>query len=163
MTCFSCVWSSRIYLPASLGSQRVWFPPVVTTMKALTPEPVSKDCDWLRSPCLSRLNFRAFRLQPPYCHFACLGLARYRVCSPCKPSHRPSAVSGLTSRSSSGRCVGSEVRDLLARSPTGLAETSSFCYGLLVLLKLLSTFSVENAVTFGYGAVTTSPIRTCTR
>jgi hypothetical protein len=29
------VWSFRIYLPASLGSRRVWFPPVVTTTKAL--------------------------------------------------------------------------------------------------------------------------------
>ncbi len=30
-----------------------------------------------RSPCLSRLNFRTFRLQPPYCHFATLGLSRF--------------------------------------------------------------------------------------
>jgi hypothetical protein len=29
-----------------------------------------------RSPCLSRLNFRTFRFQPPYCHFATLGLTR---------------------------------------------------------------------------------------
>ena len=32
------VWSFRIYLPASLGSRRVWFPPVVTTTEALTPQ-----------------------------------------------------------------------------------------------------------------------------
>mgnify|MGYP001547271991 CR=1 len=32
------VWSFRIYLPASLGSRRVWFPSVVTTTKALNPQ-----------------------------------------------------------------------------------------------------------------------------
>jgi len=36
--CFSWVGASRIYFPASLRSRRVWFPPVNTTMKALTPQ-----------------------------------------------------------------------------------------------------------------------------
>ena len=41
----------------------------------------------LRSPCLSRLNFRTFRRHAPYCHFTHLGLTRYclftvRVASP---------------------------------------------------------------------------------
>ena len=31
--------ASRIYFPASLRSRWVWFPPVNTTMKALTPQP----------------------------------------------------------------------------------------------------------------------------
>jgi hypothetical protein len=33
------VLASRIYFPASLRSRWVWFPPVNTTMKALTPQP----------------------------------------------------------------------------------------------------------------------------
>ncbi len=57
----------------------------------------------------------------------------------------------------------SEVHATLGRSPTGLAETSSLSYGLFIRLRLLSTFSVENAVTIGYGAVTDSPIGTFTR
>jgi hypothetical protein len=85
----------------------------------------SEVCTLRRSPCLSRLNFSAFRLQPPYCHFACLGLVRYHY-SPCKPPS-PTA-SGYASRpceSSLGRFMRSEVRVLLVRSPTGLAESSS--------------------------------------
>jgi hypothetical protein len=82
-------------------------------------------CTLRRSPCLSRLNFRAFRLQPPYCHFADLGFARYRVISPCQPPS-PTA-SGMPADHSVfvGRFVRSEVRVLLGRSQTGLAESSS--------------------------------------
>lgn len=54
------------------------FPPVATRMEALTPQPsASQVCTPLRSPCLSRLNFRTFRLQTPSCHFATLGFPRY--------------------------------------------------------------------------------------
>lgn len=82
-------------------------------------------CTPRRAPCLSRLNFRTFRLQPPYCHFACLGLARYRY-SPCKPpSPTASEYASRPCESSMGRFMRSEVRVLLARSPTGLAESSS--------------------------------------
>ncbi|MBB3208607.1 hypothetical protein FHS27_004439 [Rhodopirellula rubra] len=60
-------------------------------------------------------------------------------------------------------CVQSRVRSLLGGSPTGLAESSSqYSYGLLIRFWLLSTLSVENAVTISYEAVTISPIRTCT-
>jgi len=68
-----------------------------------------------------------------------------------------------------GRVVRSGVRALLARSPTGLAEslcspgTGHLCYGLFIRLRLLSTLSVENAVTFDYGVVTNSPIGTFTQ
>ena len=56
------------------------------------------------------------------------------------------------------------VRDLLGRSPTGLARYRvRFRYGLLIRIRLLSTLSAENAVTFNYGEVTPSPIRTFTR
>ena len=121
-------------------------------------------CCELSSPCLSRLNFRTFRLQQPHYHFTCLSLTRYLVRSPCKPSYRPSELHGQTSQSSLGRCVGSEVHHLPVNSPTGLAESSSpYSYGLFIRLWLLSTLSVENAVTIDYGAVTDSPIRTFTR
>jgi len=68
-----------------------------------------------------------------------------------------------------GRTVRSEVRALLARSPTGLAESlcspgkGHFRYGLFIRLRLLSTLSVENAVTFNYGDVTNSPAGTFTQ
>lgn len=42
----------------------------------------------------------------------------------------------------------SRVRHLLAGSPTGLAEASSFCYGLVIQLQLLSTLPHGSAVTF---------------
>jgi hypothetical protein len=75
---FMLLGLSDLYFPASLGSRWVWFPPVITTMKALTSASRSAERSVSgSSPCLSRLNFRAFRLQPPYCHFACLGLTRY--------------------------------------------------------------------------------------
>jgi len=52
---------------------------------------------------------------------------------------------------------------LLGHSPTGLAESSSqYSYGLFIRIWLLSTLSVENAVTVDYGAVTDSPTGTFT-
>jgi len=52
--------------------------------------------------------------------------------------------------------VGSGVRTSRGGSPTGSAESSSqYCYGLFIRLWLLSTLSVENAVTIDYGGVTT--------
>jgi len=101
--CFSCVWSFRIYFPASLRSLWVWFPPVNTTMKALNPQlSASSVCTLLRPPCFSRLDFRTFRLQPPYCHFARLGLTRYGFPSPCEPPHRPAGLTATRSWASSG-------------------------------------------------------------
>lgn len=71
--------------------------------------------------------------------------------------------SGQTQRSSLCRYVDSGVRHFLGSSPTGLAESSSqYSYGLFIRLWLLSTLSVENAVTIDYGAVTDSPDRTFT-
>lgn len=49
----------------------------------------------------------------------------------------------------------SRVRTSPGVSPTGLAESSSYSYGLVIHLRLLSTFSHENAVTtVGYRPVT---------
>jgi hypothetical protein len=110
-----------------------------------------------RPPCLSRLNFRTFRLQPPYCHFIALGLTRYRClfhrCD-CRTDRR--SYCRLTCGHLRADCVRSKVRALLGHSPTGLAESSSPCgYGLFFHLRLLSTLSHDNAVTsFGYRSVT---------
>ena len=49
----------------------------------------------------------------------------------------------------------SRVHAFLRVSPTGLAETSSLTYGLVIHLRLLPTLSRENAVTnVGYRPVT---------
>ena len=49
----------------------------------------------------------------------------------------------------------SRVHTLLGGSPTGLAETSSLDYGLVIHLRLLSTLPHGNAVTtVGYRPVT---------
>ncbi len=37
-----------------------------------------------RSPCLSRLTFRPFRLQPPTCHFVTVAFARYFTAVTCR-------------------------------------------------------------------------------
>jgi hypothetical protein len=125
-TCFSWVWSSRIYFPASLRSQWVWFPPVNTTMKALTPQPnaslvcgtaevsllISIELPNIPSP-TTLLPFRSpqFDTLP--------GSVTVRAVSPTVRFGRTDL-----SRSSLGRCVRSGVRELLGRSPTGLAESS---------------------------------------
>ena len=75
--------------------RRVMLPGFIATMEALTSGPAgprtsggplggagsvrttSLGITDAGSPCLSRLNFRPFRLQPPYCHFATIGLSRH--------------------------------------------------------------------------------------
>jgi hypothetical protein len=68
-------------------------PGFIATMKALTSDLASPQTSGgplggagsicttrlvqVGSPCLSRLNFSPFRLQPPHRHFATLGLTRY--------------------------------------------------------------------------------------
>ena len=73
-----------------------------------------------RSPCLSRLTFRPFRLQPPPCHFVTVAFARYFTAVTCRvyPPGRLSQVGGIA-------VARSRVRTLLGASPTGLAESSS--------------------------------------
>lgn len=73
-----------------------------------------------RSPCLSRLNFRPFRLQPPHRHFATIALARYITAVACRvyPPGRPIRVGGIA-------VARSKVRTLPGGSPTGSAESSS--------------------------------------
>jgi hypothetical protein len=72
---------------------RFMLPGFIATMKALTSDLASPQTSGgplggagsicttrlvqVGSPCLSRLNFRPFRLQPPQCHFTTLALSRY--------------------------------------------------------------------------------------
>ena len=102
------------------------FPSVNALMEALTPQPsASQVCTLLRSPCLSRLNFRTFRLQTPYCHFATLGFLRYGFFHRRRRRTIPAVLAATRSWATSWIIVRSEVRELLGRSPTGLAESSS--------------------------------------
>jgi len=102
------------------------FPPVVALMEALTPRPsASQVCTPPRSPCLSRLNFRTFRLQTPYCHFATLGLPHCGFIHRRRRRATPAAEAATRSWATSWILARSEVRELLGRSPTGLAESSS--------------------------------------
>jgi hypothetical protein len=73
-----------------------------------------------RYPCLSRLNFRSFRLQTPSYHFSGVALARYFIATDCRvyPTGWPVWPRDLP-------VARSRVRQLLAGSPTGLAESSS--------------------------------------
>jgi hypothetical protein len=105
-----------------------------------------------RSPFLTCSTFQPFRPQPPCCHFPFAAFARYlsrkgrRVYPPGRPyfSRRDFAVAR------------SEVRPRLAGSPTGLAESGSSSYGLVVHLPLLSTPPRGDAVTVNYRLVTKS-------
>ena len=81
-----------------------------------------------------------------------------RAASPTCGGHPPPGVGPRL-----GRSVMSGVRRSLGRSPTGLAKNRvRFRYGLFFRFRLLSTLSVENAVTINYGEVTSSPVRTFT-
>ncbi len=68
-------------------------------------------------------------------------------------THNPSAPQASPPcfvESGSNLIVKSGLRQLLAGSPTGQAETGSLAYGLLIHLLLLSTSPRGDAVTFGY-------------
>jgi hypothetical protein len=67
----------------------------------------------------------------------------------------PRLSPGLTHRVGGIAVARSRVRHLPGGSPTGLAETSSLYYGLVVRLRLLSTLPLGNAVTtFDFRPVT---------
>ena len=120
------VWSSRIYFPASLRSRRVWFPPVITTMKALNPQlSASQVCGTAEVSLLISIELPNIPSPTTLLPFrspqfdTLPGSVTVRAVS---PTVRPG---GQTFPSSLGRCVRSGVRELLGRSPTGLAESSS--------------------------------------
>jgi len=124
--CFSWFETSRIYFPASLGSRWVWFPPVITTMKALNPQlSASRVCGAAEVSLLisielpsipSLITLLPFR-SPQFDTLP--GSVTVRAVSPTVRSERTDLGSSL------GRCVRSGVRESLGRSPTGLAESSS--------------------------------------
>ena len=105
----------------------------------------------------------------PYCHFTTLGLTRYSFITVVVATRSCGIIPPPGVGSRLGLVVWSGVRALPGRSPTGLAESrcspgkGHFRYGLLFRLWLLSTLSIENAVTIDYGEVTISPIGTFTR
>ena len=119
-------WASRIYFPASLRSRWVWFPPVNTTMKALTPQRsasqvrgtaevsllISIELPNIPSP-TTLLPFRDARFRT--LHFLTVAAAA----PPCGFFPPPGVGPRL------GRVVRSGVRELPRCSPTGLAESSS--------------------------------------
>ena len=89
--------------------------PVLLIFTIARPRPVPDS-----SPCLSRLTFRPFHLQPPHCHFVTVALTRYFTAVTCRVSPPGQTVQV------GGRAVArSRVRTLLGASPTGLAESSS--------------------------------------
>ena len=102
------------------------------------------------SPCLSRLTFRPFRLQPPPRHFVTVALTRYftAVTGRVYPPGRPRGPVGMPSR---GPGFGHSQEPPRQAWPN---RVHLRC-GLAVRLRLLSTFPHGNAVTtFDYGPVT---------
>ena len=83
------------------------------------------------------------------CHFPVLAFSRYLSRTGCRvyPPGRPKQVGG-------NAVARSGVRPWHAGSPTGLAESGSSSYGLVVHLQLLPTPPRGDAVTFGYRFVT---------
>jgi hypothetical protein len=120
--------------------------PPLRCLSARRPRPVPGS-----SPCLSRLTFRPFRLQPPPCHFATVALARYVTAVACRvyPPGRPLRSKGFCRRTVKGSGTARSLPDRLGRIEFTLR------YGLVVRLRLLSTFPCGNAVTtFDYRLVT---------
>ena len=127
--------SSFTHQPPCLPSlHRFVLPGFIATMKALTSGPAgprtsagplggagsvrttSLGVTGAGSPCLSRLNFRPFRLQPPYCHFTTLALTRYisGVVVRVYPSGRPKGPRDRR-RAEQGSNIASSLPDRLGR------------------------------------------------
>jgi len=127
---------SARYLAAGPGPLVKQCPPLpLLTIRRPRPVPDS-------SPCLSRLTFRPFRLQPPHCHFVTVALTRYFTAVTCRvyPSGRP-LRSGDCRRTVKGSDFTSSLPDRLGRIEFTLR------YGLVFRLRLLSTLPHGNAVT----------------
>lgn len=95
-----------------------------------------------RSPCLSRLIFRPFRLQPPRCHFVTVAFTCYFTAVTCRayPPGRP-----LRSVGSPSHGQGFEYHTDSPR--LAWPNRVHYCYGLVFRLRLLSTLPRGNAVT----------------
>ena len=103
-----------------------------------------------RDPCLTRLIFRSFRLQPPHCHFSAIALSRYLTVADCRvyPPGRPIRSEGMPSRGQGFTTYQEAPRQVWP-------NRVHLRYGLIVILRLLSTLLHRNAVTaFGFRLVT---------
>jgi hypothetical protein len=109
-----------------------------------TPRPESD-----RSPCLSRLNFRPFHPQPPHNHFATIDFARYIIVVTC-PCLSLDGLNESVGPTSHGQGFAVCQRTHRQVRPNQV----HFRYGLVVLLRMLSTSTHVNAVTFGFRRVT---------
>jgi hypothetical protein len=95
-----------------------------------------------RSPCLSRLNFRPFRLQPPHRHFVTVALTRYFTAVTCHV-YPPGRLRRSVRSPSRGQGFGHSQQPPRQAWPNRV----HLRYGLVVRLRLLSTFPHGNAVT----------------
>lgn len=108
--------------PGPLIEQR----PTLLLVTTLRPRPAPD-----RSPCLSRLTFRPFRLQPPPCHFATVAFARYftAVAGRVYPPGRPFRSKGFGLRAIQGSGIPSSLPDRLGRIEFTCVTDWSFVSG----------------------------------
>ena len=160
----SYLWSFRIYFPASLRSRRVWFPPVNTIMKALNPQlSASQVCGTAEVSLL--ISIELLNIPPPgtLLPFHDARFNTLQFSSPSSSPHRPAESfrrpeSGLVWDVPCGQRFA-----LCSHAPRqAWPNRVHLRYGLFFRRQLLSTLSLENAVTFGYRAVTNALIRTLT-
>ena len=103
-----------------------------------------------RSPCLSRLTFRPFHLQPPFRHFVTVAFTRYVIAVTCRV-YPPGRRRGRWDLPSHGQGFGHRQEPPRQAWPN---RVHIRC-GLVVRLRLLSTFPHGNAVTtFDFRLVT---------
>jgi hypothetical protein len=127
--------------------------PALLLLSTRRPRPVPAS-----SPCLSRLTFRPFRLQPPHRHFATVALTRYVTAVACRvyPPGRPLRSKGMPSH---GQGFGHRKEPPRQAWPNRV----HLRYGLVVRLRLLPTSPHGDAVTtFDYRPRTLAWEGTCT-
>jgi len=117
-------------------------------------------CSAVILPALSRLNFPKHSVSTTASPFPLTSVSHVTEFIH-RASRPPTTATKRLTRVIWGRCVGSEVRDLLRHSPTGLGRIESqYSYGLVHSpLVALHPFLLKNAVTIRLGAVNGLPDR----